>query len=95
MSMWVLIRTASVRCSNKYLQSMFLSRNKKNNVYPCKLQFYYIKVGFKGVNIIYACFRDDFVNVISIHYLIWPLAVTKYRAEFTFIIITVKWTSMT
>ena len=33
-------------------QSMFLSRNKKNNVYPCKLQFYYIQVGFKGVNII-------------------------------------------
>ena len=27
---------------------MFLSRNKKNNVYPCKPQFYYIKVGFKG-----------------------------------------------
>ena len=37
---------------------MFLSRNKKNNVYPCKPQFYYIKVGFKGVKIIYACFRD-------------------------------------
>ena len=31
---------------------MFLSRNKKNNVYPCKPQFYYIKVGFKGVKII-------------------------------------------
>ena len=29
-----------------------LSRNKKNNVYPCKPQFYYIKVGFKGVKII-------------------------------------------
>ena len=38
--------------SNEYSQSMFLSRNKKNNVYPCKHQFYYIKVGFKGVNII-------------------------------------------
>ena len=38
--------------SNEYPQSMFLSRNKKNNVYPRKLQFYYIKVGFKGVNII-------------------------------------------
>ena len=25
---------------------------------PCKPQFYYIKVGFKGVKIIYACFRD-------------------------------------
>ena len=32
--------------------SMFLSRNKKNNVYPCKPQFYCIKVGFKGVKII-------------------------------------------
>ena len=38
--------------SNKYPQFMFLSRNKKNNVYPCKPQFYYIKVGLKGVKII-------------------------------------------
>ena len=35
--------------SNKYLQSMFSSKNKKNNVFPCKPQF---KVGFKGVKII-------------------------------------------
>ena len=34
--------------SNEYPQSMFLSRSKKNNKYPCKPQFYYIKVGFKG-----------------------------------------------
>ena len=32
--------------------SMFLSGKKKNNVYPCKPQFYNIKVGFKGVKII-------------------------------------------
>ena len=39
--------------SNEYPQSMFLSRNKKNNVHdPYKPQFYYIKVGFKGVKII-------------------------------------------
>ena len=38
--------------SNEYPQSMFLSRNNKNNVYPCKPQFFYIKVGFKGVKII-------------------------------------------
>ena len=38
--------------SNEYPQSCVLSRNKKNNVYPYKPQFYYIKVGFKGVNII-------------------------------------------
>ena len=34
--------------SKEYQQSMLLSRNKKNNVYPCKPQIYYIKVGFKG-----------------------------------------------
>ena len=44
--------------SNEYPQNMFFSRNKKNNVYPCKPQFYYIKVGFKGVRIIQVCFRD-------------------------------------
>ena len=38
--------------SNEYPQSMFLSRNKKINVYPYKPQFCYIKVGFKGFKII-------------------------------------------
>ena len=32
--------------SNEYPQSMFLSKNKNINVYPCKPQFYYIKVGY-------------------------------------------------
>ena len=47
--------------SNEYPQSMFLSRNNKNNVYPCKHQFYYIKVGFKGVKIIQVGFRDKLI----------------------------------
>ena len=38
--------------SNEYPQSMFLSRHKKINVYPCIPQFYCIKVGFKGVKTI-------------------------------------------
>ena len=39
--------------SNEYPQSMFFrKKRKKNNVYPCKPQFYYTKVGFKGVKII-------------------------------------------
>ena len=50
--LWVVVRTAPPGGSNDYPQSMFLSRNKKNNVYPCKPQFYYIKVVFKGVKII-------------------------------------------
>ena len=37
--------------SNEYPQSMLLSRNMKNNVYPWKPQFYYMKVGFKGVKL--------------------------------------------
>ena len=35
--------------SNEYPQSIFLRSNKKNNVYSCKPQFSYTKVGFKGV----------------------------------------------
>ena len=38
--------------SNKYSQSMFLSINKKINVYPCKPQFYCIQVGFNVVKTI-------------------------------------------
>ena len=35
--------------SNENPQSMFYtSNNKKDNVYPCKPQFYCIKVGCKG-----------------------------------------------
>ena len=41
---------------------MFFSSIKKNNVYPCKPQFYYIKVGFKGVTIMQACFRDEYFD---------------------------------
>ena len=41
-----------------YSQSIFFSRNKKNNVYPYKPQFYYIKVGFKGSKLYKACFRN-------------------------------------
>ena len=37
--------------SNKYPQSIFLSRNKKINVYPCKSQ-YCMKVRLKGVKTI-------------------------------------------
>ena len=47
--------------SNEYPHSMFLSRNKKTNVYPCKPQFYYIKMGFKGVKL----YRRVFVMVIT------------------------------
>ena len=45
--LWVHVRTA------EFPQFMFLSRNMKNNIYPCKPQFYSIKVGFKGLKIIY------------------------------------------
>ena len=34
--------------SNEYPQSMFLSRNKKNSVYPCKPPVLLYKSGVKG-----------------------------------------------
>ena len=50
--------------SNEYPQSMFfLIKIRKNNVYPCRPEFYYIKVGFNGVKIIKACFHDGLNTV--------------------------------
>ena len=34
--------------SNEYPESMFFKQTKKNNMYPCKPQFYYIRVGLRG-----------------------------------------------
>ena len=61
--------------SNEYPQSMYLSRNNKINVYPCKPQFYRIKVGFKGSKL----YRRDFVTVIMKHTL--PEAPKERKAE--------------
>ena len=49
---WYLLELPQWGGSNEYPQSMFLSKNKKNNVYPWKPQFYFIKVGFKVVKIV-------------------------------------------
>ena len=59
--------------SNEYPQSMFWSKNKKK-VYPCKPQFYYIKVGCKGVFVTRTCFRD--VKLHTMHTLV-PGALSK------------------
>ena len=53
--------------SNEYPQSMYLIRKKENNVYPCKPQFYYIIIGFKGVKIILLCFRDAVIFTLPEH----------------------------
>ena len=39
---------------------MLFKQNNENNMYPREPQFYYIKVGFKEVKTIQACFRDAF-----------------------------------
>ena len=68
--------------SNEYPQHMFLSRNKKNNVYPCKPKFYYKKVGVKGVKIIKACFRDvvDKHRLLNSH-LAWHHALIYFKGK--------------
>ena len=47
---------------------MFLSRNKKNNVYPCKPKFYYIKWGLRGSKL----YRHVFMMLL------------KYKSHFEF-----------
>ena len=69
---WQYLLESSCRgSSNKYPQSMFLSINKKNNVYPCKPQFYYRNVGFNGIKIIEVCFHDELFLVEKKKRLIW------------------------
>ena len=56
---------------------MVLSSNKKIKVYPCKPHFYCIKVGFKWVKTILACFRNDTLLVLLLAVLciaLWLLA---------------------
>ena len=55
---------------------MFWSKNKKT-VYPCKPQFYYIKVGCKGVFVTRTCFRDGLYQylVMAYHSFIVPILV--------------------
>ena len=57
--------------SNEYPQSMFLSRNKNNNVYHCKPQFYKLKVRFKRIKIIKTCFRDETIICVALRVLIY------------------------
>ena len=58
---------------------MFSSRNKKNNVYSCKPQFYYIKVGFKGIKFIKACFRDENQKLPKCHVFWVNVPICKYE----------------
>ena len=67
--------------SNEYPQPMFLSRNKKNNVYPRKPQFYQIKVGFKGVKIIKVCFPDVLFEENTFIHTIWSLQSIHLKAN--------------
>ena len=61
--LWVLVRTASVRRFLRVPTIYVVKRNKKTNAYPFKPQFYYIKVDFKEVKIIKACFCDEECSV--------------------------------
>ena len=48
-------------------------QNKKNNVFPCKPQFYYIKVGFKGAKL----YRHVFVIFYTILVVLWRAFVSE------------------
>ena len=45
--------------------NLYFRAKIRKNVYPCKLQFYYIKRGCKGVYITRTCLHDANVNICS------------------------------
>ena len=66
---------------------MCLSRSKKNNVYPCKPQFYYIKVGFKGVKLyrhVFLMEREKERTKKNIIKLCVPTTITLHRRALKF-----------
>ena len=67
--LWVLVWIGSQRRFSRVSTISVLSRNKKNNVYPCKLQFYYIKVGLIGSKL----YRYVFVMVLTVPCAWWHL----------------------
>ena len=74
--------------SNEFPQTIFFSRNKKHSVYPCKPQFYYIKVGFKGVKlyrhvfVMEGCSFPTGLPYYTVHFLRWRFKyITTYTAS--------------
>ena len=68
--------------SNEYPQSMLLIRNKKNNIYPCKPQFYYTKRVLRGSNLykhVFVMFNSDHLT----HYRTCSKTETKNINEYT------------
>ena len=54
--LWVHVRTASAVLTSTH--NLCFGAKIRKKVYPCIPQFYYIKVGFKGVYIARTCFLD-------------------------------------
>ena len=66
-----------------------LCRNKKNNVYPCKPQFYYIKWGFMGSKL----YRHVFVmlyRIIPLHVMLRPQQIIEKKKQKTTTTTTTK-----
>ena len=58
----LIVGTRYNRLSEAVLTSthnLFFGAKIRKNVYPCKPQFYYTKVGCKGVFVIQTCFCND------------------------------------
>ena len=65
----------------------------RKNVYPCKHQFSYIKVGYKGVYITWTCLHDDYtfwiwiMRTIKVLIRLHGKAAWKRRLIYTFVLL--------
>ena len=59
----------------------------RKNVYPCKPQFYYIKVGCKRVNITRTCYHD---TTRCNRFVLWQFLYNKYNSKTDFLLYLVQ-----
>ena len=48
----------NIDCGYTLVPTIYVLEQNKKKIYPCKPQFYYIKVGCKGFFVTRTCFRD-------------------------------------
>ena len=69
--LWVPVKTTLRDSSNEYTQSVFWAEIRIIVYTPVNPSFFYIKVGFKGVKFIKACFCDAVVKVLLYIYFLF------------------------
>ena len=85
----LIVGTREYRLSEAVLTSnhnLCFEAKIRKNVYPCKPQFYYVKVGCKGVCVTRTCFRDGIIWASMIKFISKYIHMVFYLSCNTFLL---------